>query len=53
MTYEASCKYGAGTRWCTTMANEPRYFNQYGKGADQALYYIILKKFDRNNKFYR
>ncbi len=53
LTYEASCKYGAGTRWCTTMANEPRYFNQYGKGADQALYYIILKKFDRNNKFYK
>ena len=53
LTYEASCKYGAGTRWCTTMANEPKYFNQYGKGADQALYYIILKKFDRNNKFYK
>ena len=53
LTYEASCKYGAGTRWCTTMANEPRYFNQYAKGPDQALYYIILKKFDRNNKFYK
>ena len=53
LTYEASCKYGAGTRWCTTMANEPRYFNQYGKGDGQALYYIILKKFDRNNKFYK
>ena len=53
LTYEASCKYGAGTRWCTTMANEPKYFNQYGKGADQGLYYIILKKFDRNNKFYK
>ena len=53
LTYDASCKYGAGTRWCTTMANEPRYFNQYGKGDGQALYYIILKKFDRNNKFYK
>jgi hypothetical protein len=53
LTYEASCKYGAGTRWCTTMANEPRYFNQYTQGDDQSLYYIILKKFDRNNKFYK
>ena len=53
LTYEASCKYGAGTRWCTTMANQPSYFKQYGTGADQALYYIILKKFDRNNKFYK
>ena len=29
LTYEASCKYGSGTRWCTTMANQPSYFKQY------------------------
>jgi hypothetical protein len=53
LTFEASCKYGSGTRWCTTMANSPTYFNQYTSGHDQALYYVILKKFDRNNKFYK
>ena len=53
LTYEASCKYGSGTRWCTTMANTPTYFKQYTEGHDQSLYYIILKKFDRNNKFYK
>ena len=53
LTYEASCKYGSGTRWCTTMADTPTYFNQYTSGNDQALYYVILKKFDRNNKFYK
>jgi hypothetical protein len=53
LTYEASCKYGSGTRWCTTMANQPSYFKQYTSGDDQALYYVILKKFDRSNKFYK
>ena len=53
LTYAASCKYGSGTKWCTTMTNQPNYFNQYTKGDDQALYYVILKKFDRNNKFYK
>jgi len=53
LTYEASCKYGSGTKWCTTMANTPTYFDQYTSGNDQALYYVILKKFDRSNKFYK
>ena len=53
LTYEASCKYGSGTKWCTTMANSPTYFNQHTSGDDQSLYYVILKKFDRNNKFYK
>ena len=53
LTYEASCKYGSGTRWCTTMANTPTYFKQYTEGNDQSLYYVILKKFDRHNKFYK
>ena len=53
LTYESSCKYGSGTRWCSTMANTPTYFKQYTSGNDQSLYYVILKKFDRNNKFYK
>jgi hypothetical protein len=52
LTYEASCKYGAGTRWCTTMAGKPSYFESHTSD-DQGLYYIILKNFNQNNKFYK
>jgi len=52
LTYEASCKYGAGTRWCTTMAGTPSYFESH-TSQEQALYYVILKNFNRDNKFYK
>jgi hypothetical protein len=52
LTYEASCKYGAGTRWCTTMAGQSSYFESHTK-EDQGLYYIILKNFNKDNKFYK
>ena len=52
LTYEASCKYGAGTKWCTTTAGQPSYFESHTQGK-QALYYIILKNFNRDNKFYK
>ena len=51
LTHKASCKYGSGTRWCTTQ-QDPTYFFNYTT-EKQALYYIILKKFDINNKFYK
>lgn len=52
LTYEASCKYGAGTKWCTSMTAEPSYFKSHTREG-QALYYIILKKFNKDNKFYK
>ena len=52
LTYEASCKYGAGTKWCTTMAGQSSYFQSH-TADQQALYYIILKKFTRDNQFYK
>jgi hypothetical protein len=52
LTYESSCKYGAGTRWCTTMAGTSSYFESH-TSQEQALYYIILKNFNRDNKFYK
>ena len=52
LTYEASCKYGSGTRWCTTTAGNPSYFESH-TSQEQALYYIILKNFNRDNKFYK
>jgi hypothetical protein len=51
LTHKSSCKYGAGTRWCTT-DNDSTHYNRYTSGA-QGLYYIILKKFDQSNKFYK
>lgn len=51
LTHKSSCKYGAGTRWCTTNSDKTHY-DRYTSGA-QGLYYIILKKFDQSNKFYK
>jgi hypothetical protein len=39
---EASCKYGAGTRWCTTSKGQG-HFERYTSEA-QLLFYIINKK---------
>jgi hypothetical protein len=41
LTVEASRKYGAGTKWCTTMRDEPHYFNKYTKHGN--LIYCINK----------
>ena len=39
LTHAASCFYGAGTQWCTTMRNNSQYFRQYtDKGS--LMYYI-------------
>ena len=51
LTHKSSCKYGAGTRWCTTDSDKTHY-DRYTSGT-QGLYYIILKKFDQSNKFYK
>jgi len=51
LTHKASCKYGAGTKWCTT-ENSPGYFDKYSSGENE-LYYIIMKDFDIKNKFYK
>jgi hypothetical protein len=51
LTHKSSCKYGAGTRWCTTDYDKTHY-DRYTSGT-QGLYYIILKKFDQSNKFYK
>lgn len=41
-TYEASCFFGAGTKWCTTRKDDSSYFKSYGEG-DRKLLYIISK----------
>lgn len=47
MTYEASCYYGANTKWCTTSSGSSEYFKKYIKNGE--LYYFINKK--RNEKY--
>jgi len=37
----ASCKYGAGTKWCTASKNNPSHFDDY---TDDALLFYILDK---------
>jgi hypothetical protein len=51
LSHKASCKYGAGTKWCTTQ-DSPGYYDKYTTG-NQGLYYIIMKDFDIKNKFYK
>ena len=51
LSHKASCKYGAGTKWCTTQSS-PGYYEKYTTG-NQGLYYIIMKDFDIKNKFYK
>lgn len=50
-THQASCFYGAGTRWCVTMKGSPAYFEQYTSG--KKLYFIILKGMSQDNPFYK
>jgi len=47
LSLKASMTYGSGTRWCTTMENEPNYFYRYSRNG--ILIYVINKK--SGNKF--
>ena len=49
LTHKASCYYGSGTKWCTTMSGTPSYFEDYSRRGN--LYYIILKKISRESKY--
>lgn len=51
LSHVASCYYGAGTRWCTTMKGQPERFKEYTRDAN--LYYIIVKGVPSDNKFYK
>lgn len=44
LTYEASVKYGYGTKWCTAMVNEKEYFYRYTKN------HFLVYLFDKENK---
>ncbi len=40
-TFEASCKYGANTKWCTTAFDNPNHYNEYMEKGP--LFYLIYK----------
>lgn len=47
LTHDTSVVYGYGTKWCTSMKNEPEYFYRHSRNG--ILIYIINKK--NNRKF--
>jgi hypothetical protein len=50
-TIEASCKYGSGTKWCTTVKGAD-HFRRYTSN-NQGLYYIIRKKGNQTEPHYK
>jgi hypothetical protein len=62
-SWEASCYYGAGTKWCITMKNNSSYWNKYSKNAsfffiidktklqDDPLYKVAYRKIGRRGKY--
>jgi hypothetical protein len=49
LTHVGSCKYGQGTRWCTTMKTAPQYFESYNKSG---VLYRVLQKNDNYKKLF-
>lgn len=50
LTHKSSCKYGSGTKWCTTH-KDTKYFTQYDDKGN--LYYIHNKQVESDNPFYK
>lgn len=51
LSLPASCKYGAGTKWCVTQKNAD-HFQRYTAG-DKKLYFILRKKGKLGQPFYK
>jgi hypothetical protein len=52
LTHKASCKYGAGTKWCTT-EKDPYHWDEYTDDQQMTLYYILNKTLSQSNPFYK
>ena len=44
-SHESSCKYGAGTMWCTIMRNVPDHFYEYTQDNERLIYVIADVKY--------
>jgi hypothetical protein len=51
ITYEASCYYGAGTKWCTASRDTSNHWLNYSKKGN--LYYVFLNRYKSDNRFYK
>ena len=51
LTYEASCIYGASTKWCTASKQSMDHFLNYSSTG--GLYYIIFKKIPSENIYHK
>ena len=50
-THDASCYYGAGTKWCTAAKQGSSHFDSYNR--DGKLFYIIDKRAKSQDRFYK
>lgn len=51
LTYNASCYYGAGTKWCTSSEKTQQYWND--KNAEGKLFYVFDKTLPTSNRYYK
>lgn len=51
LTYEASCIYGASTKWCTASKQSMEHFLNYSSTG--GLYYIIFKTIPNDNAYHK
>ncbi len=47
-TYQASCRFGKGTQWCTATENTDNYYKQY---SGQGPLYIVINKQNKEEKY--
>ena len=50
-TWEASCYYGAGTKWCITSTDDTAYWNRYSKNS--TFFFIIDKTKTQEDNLYK
>jgi len=48
-SFEASCKLGMKGVWCTTMADNPTYYNDYTRSGNTTFAYLVFK--EKSDKF--
>lgn len=50
-TWEASCKYGSGTKWCTAWDKDKSYFNRHKSNGTEFIW--INKKIPADNPYHK
>lgn len=50
-SHVASCKYGAGTKWCVTTKDRDTHWNTYSKNA--IFYFVINKNLTKEDQLYK